>query len=143
MPSRRRHYKEVEGRKLLRCSKCLEFKDLENDFYHSKPELPDGCQTYCKSCFSNYGKIRNTKEKNRENTLRKHGIGSEYYDQLYKKQEGKCAICGNFQERLHVDHDHITKIIRGLLCNPCNNALGLFKDDIVLLQGAISYLIGV
>lgn len=57
-----------------------------------------------------------------------------------------CAICGRTQstqwdsKRLHVDHDHITGRIRGLLCNLCNTSLGGFQDNPALLMSAISYL---
>jgi hypothetical protein len=46
------------------------------------------------------------------------------YDRLYQIQQGNCAICKKHQtelgERLHVDHDHTTGIVRGLLCRNCN-----------------------
>lgn len=40
-----------------------------------------------------------------------------------------------------IDHDHVTGNIRGLLCNGCNKGLGLFKDDVNILQKAKEYLL--
>ncbi|MFI5045528.1 MAG: endonuclease domain-containing protein [Acidimicrobiia bacterium] len=54
----------------------------------------------------------------------------------------RTAICGKPPGKiaLHVDHDHESGEIRGLLCVGCNNALGQFKDDVTLLQRASGYL---
>ena len=46
----------------------------------------------------------------------------------------------NLPKRLYVDHCHKTGKIRGLLCNSCNTALGLLKDDISLFKRSIDYL---
>lgn len=46
--------------------------------------------------------------------------------------------CGNLAQ--HVDHDHITGDVRGVLCQPCNTSLGLLKDDRDRLHGLILYL---
>ena len=74
---------------------------------------------------------------------RKYGITLEAYDAMLMKQGGGCAICK--QEpgtdiSLHVDHDHETGRIRGLLCFTCNNALGDFEGDAALLRSAIAYV---
>ncbi len=42
--------------------------------------------------------------------------------------------------RLHVDHDHATGVIRGLLCFRCNNALGDFREEYELFRRAAEYL---
>ena len=57
-------------------------------------------------------------------------------------QKGCCAICLKNPEsgRLQVDHDHVTKEIRELLCHRHNKALGLFDDDPALLERAAAYL---
>lgn len=56
------------------------------------------------------------------------------------KQDGRCALCGEARERLYVDHNHATNAVRALLCAPCNNGLGCFRDNIHVLRKAIAYL---
>ena len=79
----------------------------------------------------------------REGHLRRtFGITQADYDELLVSQGGGCAICGKPPGKisLHVDHDHGTGEIRGLLCVGCNNALGQFHDDPALLVRAIGYV---
>src|SRR2546423_5792224 len=60
---------------------------------------------------------------------RKFGLTLEEYDEMLAAQEGGCAICGEAPEEgkiLHIDHDHETGLVRGLLCQRCNHGLGLF-----------------
>lgn len=77
--------------------------------------------------------------------FRRYGISKKQYEELLKKQNGKCAICcakpnktGRSSNRLHIDHKG--KKVRGLLCGPCNTGIGLFKDSPKLLTRAIQYL---
>lgn len=66
------------------------------------------------------------------------------YDQLSANQGGICAICRKTGTekggKLHVDHCHATKKIRGLLCGRCNKGIGLLKDSEELLLRAVNYL---
>jgi hypothetical protein len=65
------------------------------------------------------------------------------YDLLLESQDNRCAICGTTDfgnTRGHIDHDHSTGKIRGILCSNCNNGLGRFKDNIEHLKNAIIYL---
>lgn len=71
---------------------------------------------------------------------RKYKISLDDYDALYNKQQGKCAICGNPEELLHIDHNHITGEVRGLLCLKCNRGIGFLNDDIKILEQALAYL---
>ena len=63
------------------------------------------------------------------------------YLALLLRQGGRCAICGNppKNRRLHVDHDHRTGTVRGLLCFRCNRALPNYVTEEWLRQ-ALAYL---
>jgi hypothetical protein len=73
---------------------------------------------------------------------RTFGMTQADYDELLARQGGGCGICGKKPGKiaLHVDHDHETGEIRGLLCVRCNNALGQFHDDPILLERAADYV---
>jgi hypothetical protein len=72
----------------------------------------------------------------------KYGISLGEYNSLLDKQGGGCAICGKPQgvKRLHIDHDHVSKKVRGLLCHQCNLMLGTARDSADILQVAIAYI---
>ena len=62
---------------------------------------------------------------------------------MVEDQEGKCAICLSLPKGIkpwHVDHDHSTNKVRGILCHHCNTALGNFNDDPDILERALEYL---
>lgn len=75
---------------------------------------------------------------------RKYGLTEGQYLALFDRQSGRCAICRDeLVDVPHIDHDHATGAVRGLLCFTCNTALGKFRDDVAVLERAISYLRGV
>lgn len=84
-------------------------------------------------------KVRRWRENNPEANLRQtreanwrfRGIENfteDDYQELLALQDGRCLECGmtneeavlRFRHRLHVDHDHETGEVRGLLCMSCN-----------------------
>lgn len=78
-----------------------------------------------------------------------YGITLKDYDDMFKKQGGVCFICGQKETRknkytgvcrLHIDHDHKTGKVRGLLCHSCNFGISAFMDSAQLLERAIEYL---
>ncbi len=127
------------------CLKCDKEKNIE-DFSKDRPE--------CKECRNNSENIRRHKDINKYNSYKrdykrynKYNITNEQYEELKTKQNNSCAICfipasevryGN----LCIDHNHQTDEVRGLLCPTCNRALGLFKDNEIILKRAIGYLNG-
>jgi len=77
-----------------------------------------------------------------------YGITLAEYEDILAAQNGACSICHGKEpaatkfgkKSLHVDHNHKTGAIRGLLCTNCNLALGNFKDNKQSLLRAIIYL---
>jgi len=134
------------------CTVCKEIKHL--DEYYKNSKRHDNYSPRCKTCMDAYkqswtvGKENDIKLRN-ENTrlLQRYNITSEDYKVLLHKQDYCCAICGNAPEegrasskKLSVDHCHTTGAIRGLLCQKCNTALGLFNDSAEIIKKALNYL---
>ncbi len=102
----------------------------------------------CKLCYDReYRKDKNWPEKMRRYNLKRgYNLTPEQYDLMLKKQNGVCAICESFrplshkETTFHVDHNHKTGKIRGLLCARCNTGLGGFQDNMQYLKNAIKYL---
>jgi hypothetical protein len=91
------------------------------------------------------------KQYQRTSNLRKNfGLSVDAYEQMLAKQNNLCAICEKPETFIHhqtkeparlaVDHCHKTNKVRKLLCKSCNNALGLFKEDIGAMENAVQYL---
>jgi hypothetical protein len=113
------------------CKKCNKNKNLDN--FYSKKKNPDGHQSWCKQCSRNY------------QLSWRYGVSDEDYSKLLIKQNGLCAICKtpNAGDRInffHVDHDHKTGKVRGLLCNNCNGGIAYLQEDLKILQSALEYL---
>lgn len=84
-------------------------------------------------------------EDQRRWNLRKYGITPADYDAMLAAQGGVCAVCrrddrDRLNRRLHVDHDHATGRVRGLLCARCNNAIGHAGEDPERLRALALYL---
>lgn len=81
------------------------------------------------------------KEKNRDKRyIAIYGITLEQYNKMLIEQGGLCAICGNRDDKLVIDHNHSTGRVRGLLCGNCNTGLGMFQDNTELFKSAYTYL---
>lgn len=141
------------------CTKCGQEKELTefNKDKYSLDGFTYACRMCRNAATANYYKNNPGKQK-QNNLIQKEnralyyssekGIASsrrshlkrnfnmtlEEYNKILFEQDYKCAICRGYEtgyrnEVLSVDHCHSTNKIRGLLCNTCNRALGLFKDN--------------
>ena len=108
-----------EGQKL--CNDCRERPQKHNSL----------CQECCSKRLQ-----QNYLQKYR---FAKYGVTKEWFE---KRFIGCCEICGSgiTERTAHIDHDHDTQQVRGILCGLCNKGLGQFKDSINLLTLAAKYL---
>lgn len=75
--------------------------------------------------------------------LRKYGISEDIYLELRDKQNNLCGICSLSLKPgrgTHIDHNHTTNQVRGLLCSHCNFLIGNARENQSILQNAILYL---
>ena len=112
-------------------------QDYHSQYYNTNKER-----------ISQYDLIRRTNDpkRHRENAWKRSGITDftyEMYLDLVGFQNNKCKICNIFMKSPHVDHDHKTGKVRGLLCNRCNKAIGFFGDDVENIKRALTYLLPV
>lgn len=139
------------------CGRCKLERPL-TDFSRNSCKA-DGLQERCTPCRKSHYQNKkqeinerrrsayNSEDKWRERLRYYYGIDEDFFLQKLREQDYVCAICGTNDwgggkstDRPHVDHDHVTNSVRGLLCNTCNRALGLFSDNLDILKNAVSYL---
>jgi hypothetical protein len=93
-----------------------------------------------------YRANRNTPEKRKreysKQKFRQYSLTAELYQLLVEKQHGCCAICGrpSSEQKLCIDHDHKSGVVRKLLCTQCNTMLGFCHDNPTVLRLAAIYL---
>lgn len=108
-------------------------------------------RTQCNKCRGE-DRIRRTAAETKEQKLnrrdkflqRTYGITLNDYDLVFNGQSGRCKGCNKHQSELPkalvVDHNHVTKTVRGLLCGGCNLALGNVKENTTVLTNLAKYL---
>lgn len=130
---------------MYRCKDCC--RDAYNQRYKDDPNFREQRRRHHRT---QYEKNTEKRRSDRDRGLRRYGLTAAEFDALVEAQRGVCAICGgppyegrldSRKRRLAVDHHHETGVVRGLLCDPCNTGLGMFKDDPKRLESAIQYLI--
>jgi hypothetical protein len=123
-----------------RCPRCGETKPLP-DFARNR-STKSGYGAYCKPCHNSV--VAENRQKNHGGNRafwlnRRYRVDAAQVAWMILQQGGVCALCGSGKPE-HVDHDHRTKRVRGILCFNCNRGLGKFADDVELMSRAVDYL---
>lgn len=121
-----------------RCSACQEWLPLAS--FTKDSRSTDGRRSTCLECHRARRRVA------------KFGVTVDWFDETLAAQDGCCAICKSPEPRGRgwaIDHDHgccpdpgksCGACVRGILCNPCNLALGLLGDRVDVLNVAAAYL---
>ena len=109
-------YRQTKKGRLIGRAACKRYRESEK-----------GKATRRRYCYSKIG--RTCVEQSQKSTILKRGcITLSEYNRMFIAQKGCCALCDRHQSavtnRLAIDHDHKTGVVRGLLCTSCNLLLG-------------------
>lgn len=134
------------------CTHCKEVKPTNEFYVHNGASTKDGLSSWCKECTKEDARVRGqrsyTSLGSRKASLRLlYGITLEDYERMYHEQDGKCAACRQPETTmmrgrvlpLAVDHSRVHGNVRGLLCQKCNQALGLLMEDTERISGLLKY----
>jgi len=142
----------VNGQKL--CSVCKVLKPTSEYYYcRTKEQLFGPCKSCNKNRSTSWRKrnpdrsraqnrawYKRNPEAARRIWLKKHyNMTPQQYNNLLAAQGGGCAICAG-TSKLHIDHCHTTKKIRGILCSNCNLGIGNLQENREIMKRAIAYL---
>ncbi len=86
---------------------------------------------------------KNRIENEARRRLKTYGLTQDEYDALWRSQDERCALCRTdtpTSKGWCIDHCHDTGRVRGILCGPCNSALGHFRDDPTAMRRAAAYV---
>lgn len=109
-----------------------------------------GASRRCKACVRAEGRrkraVPSAKRAARDASYRRlYGLSLAEYERMARRQRWRCKVCDRKAypagTRLVVDHNHATGEVRGLLCQPCNSALGLMGEKPERLISAAKYLL--
>jgi len=130
------------------CSKCKKEKII-SEFY-SDISNPSGLHSHCKVCKNEASKIwknNNPYKRKAHNIKTRYGLIYEDFIKMHELQDSKCPGCNEkisiiigSENPAVIDHNHETGDIRSLLCNKCNQVIGLVKEKQTTLENLSNYL---
>jgi hypothetical protein len=96
-------------------------------------------------------KLEKARAYSRAHSKSRYGLTPAEFTAILEKQNLACKICSDplsptKQQSIHVDHCYRAEkelgvmYVRGVLCRRCNQGIGAFRDDTMILQSAIDYL---
>jgi len=127
------------------CPKCCTAVELEGFAQTAQGQYGQYCRA-CKKAVNRESYLTKWKAlKPAQHRQRTYGLEQAEYDRMMREQRHACGVCsvsfkGLDRRLIHVDHDHRTGVVRGLLCNRCNTGLAAFIDDMSLIVHAAAYV---
>lgn len=140
------------------CPRCRQIKPVSEFTIRESGARAGQAVAHCKACCVERNKTAKLRDKTIYRRIewpsklrRQYGIEPADYYAMLAAQNGGCKICGirrpgggkhrgDELTAFHVDHDHATGRVRGLLCMKCNKALGLIGDSPEIAAKIIVYL---
>lgn len=126
------------------CPSCQQVLPIE-EFVRNR-RTKSGFGSYCRPC--QRAKVAESVKRRHGTTRhyhlkRRYGLGADEVLAMLEVQDSACLVCRRriTVETSHVDHDHDTGSVRGILCFGCNGGLGQFGDDPEVLVRAARYLL--
>lgn len=149
------HVRRDTGRHRTDCIKCR--ANARDRWTAEHPEVRKRAQKFyykrnkkAQSARARAWAVANPQKVHATHLKRTFGISSADYAAMLGKQHDCCAACGKPESvidtrsgkirRLHVDHDHRTGQVRGLICTRCNMATGFLQDDPIRADAIAAYL---
>lgn len=138
------HKEHVLGLTTRTCNLCGE------EF--PKEDMPKSGNYVCRACYPDFQLASRKRRLDRDpHYMRRAHLSREYklhihdVDLMLLFQGNVCAVCGRDPKNSrghhpYVDHCHETGIVRGILCQKCNQAIGLLDDNIGIIRNAANYL---
>ncbi len=124
----RKHPARLSSPDVKWCPQCRQ--EVPRTGFGSNRSSRDGLTAYCRPCHNR--RMRELRLERHGSTRdfhlkRRYGLTSADVDRMVEEQGGVCAVCRTRPPQ-HVDHDHLTGLVRGVLCSTCNQGLGNFGD---------------
>lgn len=127
------------------CNKCNTLKDISKFEWAKNIPSPRKTCTKCRTLNREYSESQKIRIKEYKKKYRDSGRAKDIWEKHtygVSKSEiaySHCVICGG-EDRLCIDHCHVSGEFRGLLCTKCNAGIGMFNDSVLLLRNAIRYI---
>lgn len=137
------HLLEMSCQPMRKCRRCRRKKRVEQMAIYS-PGICKTCLTAKTKTWALEHPDTFARQRRNSHLKKRFGLTLDEFESMLISQGAACAICGTGTsdggKSFHVDHDHKTGKVRGLLCGRCNRAIGQFADNPSLCRAAAAYL---
>ena len=127
-----------------RCSRCNIPQPLDAFYQRSGRKNRSSICMPCRRKYERERYTKGTEERLAATRQRRYGLTPQEIVQMFKDQNYTCACCNDplpeNRKHVHIDHDHKTGIVRGILCRNCNLTVAYGRDDPARLRAAAWFL---